>query len=81
MMLLTGAEAVADAMHGLDQAFAAPVEELSADMPDVAVDGAVADMDVHVVGVPDDGVAVEDPASSNDPPSSRPVEPKECDPR
>src|SRR5262245_17903708 len=53
-----GAELVADAMDRLDNAVAARLLELHADVPDVAVHGAVRDVHVEGVGGLDQAVAV-----------------------
>src|SRR6185295_18887376 len=56
--LAAGAKLVSHAMERLDEALAARRLELGADVPDVAVDGAVGDLAVGGVDVADQAVAV-----------------------
>ncbi len=53
------AELEADAMDGLDRVFATGCGELGSDIADVAVDGAVRDLDVQLIGRGHDLLAVE----------------------
>src|SRR5215813_10271438 len=58
-LALAAAELEADAMDGLDGVVAVHRRELRADVADMAVDGAVGDLDVELIRCPHELLAVE----------------------